>query len=252
MDTTASIGSDGSTAEPTAVTGTEGTEGTATTVVTPPPGLDKTKLHPVLQGLDEGQVNDLFNTLYSVASRGAAEPVKVVEPAKPAVDNDRIKKLMDPSDPDYNPAAAIGEVVRANVAPVMSDINTRAMVGVEQKLVELYPDFGDLRPDIDKIFSGRDRGTISPQELESGYFVVKGARQAKAERDTREKASKVTTAEPTPSARTSDGKRGLSPDEKSMAKKFYPNLSAAEAEKKYARFADSEPFEVNVPLGGSK
>jgi len=113
----------------------------------------------------------------------------------------------------------------------------------------VYPDFNDQKPDIDKIFAGRDRGSISPQELESAYFVVKGAKTARAEREVRDKARMVATAPPTPRVEATDGKRALNADEKVLAKKFYPNLPETEAVKKYARFADAEPFEVNVPLG---
>lgn len=203
-------------------------------------GIDRTKLNPLIAGMNEEQMNEVFDTLFNAArNQNAGVPQhaqQVQEPAAPKIpDKESLREYFDPTSDKFDPMAVIGQVVEANYGGLLGDINKRALSGVEVAMRQQFTDFDKYKADIDQILAGRPATTISQQDYLAAYYMAKGARATEAE--VRERQKPPTTATPSPQAiePVVDPRDVLSPTEKEVAAIMFRGEADPEAAFRAAR-----------------
>lgn len=191
--------------------------------------LDRTRLNPMLRGMDEDQLNEVFDSLFTAARAGrdsgvpghAREETPRVEVPKPP-DKDALKAMFDVNSEHFDPQAAIDQIVTANYGGLLSDINTRSLSAVEVSIAQIYPDYMEYKGDINKILAGRAPATISQNDLVGAYIMARGAKLVTKEMEERKKPP--TTRPPSASnsnedgAPPSNGTRKLTSEEEGVAR----------------------------------
>ncbi len=211
------------------------------------------------------EINELFETMangLATARAGAAgqppaapgqppaPPAPPKPPEQPPVD---YKKLLDPTDPEFNPERAFAYFVTKNYGGLIGDMNMRSVMGVIPVLAEEFPDIGEYRNDINQALSGRDPTTIGPRDVMAAYLTAKGLRATLKERADRAGKKGTTTVPPSPPPPTPPGDTPLSDAEKDVAHRMF--RKSADPEKDYKVYLDKinrGETTMQVPIGGGK
>lgn len=168
--------------------------------------LDRGKLNPLLRGMPEEQLNEVFDALMSAARKkdqapdmsgvpSHARPAQREEPAAPKMPTrDQFKEMLDPNHENFNPEVAFKAVVEANYGGLINDIGRNATAGIKGELRRQLPDFDKYEADIDTVLAGS--GNVSQAQMVDTYFRVKGLRQTQEEIAARQKPP--VTAPPSP------------------------------------------------------
>jgi hypothetical protein len=176
-------------------------------------GLDRSRLNPMLRGMDEDQLNEVFDTLFSAAKSGRESGVPahaqetVPKPEAPKLPTvDELKAKFDPSSDQFDPVAAIDQIVSVNYGGLLGDINQRSLSAVEVSIAQVYPDYMEYKADINKVLAGRNPTTISQNDLVGAYVMAKGAKVVQKELEDRKKPPTTRT----PSANNGSDEGGTS------------------------------------------
>lgn len=233
-------------------------------------GLDRSKLSPVLAGMDEDQLNEVFDTMFTALKTkreepdysgvpAHARPREEPKPAEPTQDQlkEAYRKMLDPQSDDFNPMAAFQDIMKRTTGPLMGSINQRAIAGMMSSFrdnVE-YPDFKEHERDIAQVLAKKDPTTLSESDVIGTYLMVVGAKQI----DEKRKAAKKppTTVAPSPDVIKPPVKTAVSQldeMELSVARAMYRGKAKTdeEAATMYLKDADLEGASVKVPIGGGK
>lgn len=217
--------------------------------------LDREKLNPLLRGMSEEQVNEVFDTLFSAVKRGPDSGVPShARPAEPRVEapkpvtKDELREAFDPNSEKFDPQAAIDRIVTQNYGGLLNDIGNRATSGMRVALKAQFPDIDDYQQGIDQVLQGRNPAQITQQEYVGAYLMAKGAKQV--ENEVRERTKKPATTTPSPAvdleAQERETQDKLSPAEEDVAKIMFRNSADPVAEFKRAS-ALARNFKVKVP-----
>jgi hypothetical protein len=201
--------------------------------------------------MDEDQLNEVFDSLFSAvkAGRESGVPDHAREQTPPVVpkapDKDTLKAMFDVNSEHFDPQAAIDQIVTANYGGLLSDINSRSLSAVEVSIAQVYPDYMEYKADINKILAGKPPATISQNDLVGAYIMARGAKVVTKEMEARK--APPTTRTPSPSNSNEDGTppnngaRKLSSDEEAAARIMFrgsadPIKAFRDAEAKAADF----------------
>lgn len=229
--------------------GGNGTNATDTTK------LDREKLNPLLRGMSEDQVNEVFDTLFSAVKRGpdsgvpahARQEAPKVEVPKP-VTKDELREAFDPNSEKFDPQAAIDRIVTQNYGGLLTDISGRANMGMKIALRDKFPDIDQFEDGINTVLGNRP--AQNEREYIGAYLMAKGARQVETETEARKTAAKPRTTQPSTQVdreaeeRTNQDK--LSPDEEQVARIMFRNSADPIAEFKRTA-ALARDFKIKVP-----
>lgn len=272
MGTGAGAGQDGGTSEAGTGTGAAGGQGNAGAPAANAGGsgtapLDRSKLPSILQNMDESQISEVFDTmvdavrnrrdlegrdLSGVPAHARPEPKK--EPSQQELAA-VYKKMFDPSDDEYNPGAAVADILQRSVGPLLGNINSRAIVGMMTSFRNNadYPDFADVEKDVTAVLSRRpDPAGITEADIATTYLAVMGAREV----DKKRKAAKApppSTRQPSAEDQGPPKKKAfdqLDDVERTVAKAMYPH--ATDPYQSYLDDVQLEQKPMKVPVGGGK
>lgn len=216
--------------------------------------LDREKLNPLLKGMSEEQVNEVFDTLFSAVRRGPnsgvpehAQERPRVEPPRP-VTKDELREAFDPNSEKFDPQAAIDRIVTQNYGGLLSDIGNRATMGMKMALKSQFPDIDEYEAGINQVLKGRDPATITQQEMVGAYLMAKGAKQVEQEVQARTRKPAVTppSVQEDPEAREREREESLSKDEEDVARIMFRNSADPVAEFKRTRNL-AKNWKIKVP-----
>lgn len=220
--------------------------------------LDRAKLHPILAGMSEEGMNDLFETLTTAVRSGGVKPsaeepvVTAPEPPKPAT-ADEVKDAFDVNSDAFNPVAMITKTIEQNYGPLIEGLATRGMHGLHSSMQDQFPDYSDFKDEVTAELNKIPPTQVTDQLVLNVYLRQKGLRQAQKER--KERADTAGTATLTPSVPEVPVKKALELDElqKTVARQMF--RGSADPEKDYLEYWEKEEAGdtvVKVPLGGGK
>lgn len=214
--------------------------------------LDRSKLSEPLRNLNEDQINQVVETLFTAVSRrgaDAAPPPRAEEPPAPTADD--YKEMFDPSSERFNPAAAIADVVQRNYGGLIRDIGQRATTAVYSRYREEYPDFKEYEKEVSQALQAS--GVVNPTDaqIQGVYFAAKGQRAALKERQARAAAASAPAPSPANMRGEVPREEPLDDEEKLVARRMFPNAQDPEkAYREYARKLDAQETTMKVPFGG--
>lgn len=213
--------------EPAGGTGPSG--GSPAADGTPPgvSGLDRAKLPALLRGMSEEQIGETFDTLFN-AVRQPREPAVApkVEPPKPKMTDEDLRKRFDTTSDDFNPRAALADFVQENYGGLITDISRKANEGMKAAVRGMIPDFQEHEADIDAALANVDPNQINQQVMVDTYLRVVGAKALKGKLADRAKPPK--TVEPRP--KPDDAPAQLSAEEQTVARVMFRNAADPIAE----------------------
>ncbi len=167
--------------------------------------LDRNKLNPLLRGMPEEQLNEVFDALMTAARRPAGQDMSGVPaharpaPAAPKVPTrDELKDMLDPNSEKFDPESAFKSVVEANYGGLLTDISRNASAGVKAEVRRQLPDFDQYEADIDTVLSGVPN--VNAAVIVDTYFRVKGLRTTQKEIEERARPPKTVAPSPAKSS----------------------------------------------------
>lgn len=216
----------------------------------PPPGLDKTKLNPILQGMEnEEQINDLFSTMMdTIRSRQAPPQNREVPPPPVAPPEPDYKAMMDPNSDQYNPRAAVLDITARNYGGVMTDISTRANEGLFLRFRDEFSDFKEHEADIRELLKSQPNLVPDAKQIAGLYYAAKGYRQTLKEKQDQHQRTRA----PSPPVLDEPVKaKPLPDDEARVARSMFRHEQDPEAAyRTYVDRLENGDTTMKVPLSG--
>lgn len=206
-------------------------------------GLDRTKLPTILQGMNEEQIGETFNTLFNAVRSPVERTVEAPPPPK-RLSADELKERFDTTSDKFDPRSAITELVNENYGGLITDISKKANEGMKTSFRTNIPDFKEHEADIDKVLQGIDPNLVSQQVMLDAYLRVVGAKSLKVKIG--EATRPPTTHSPTPRKEEQDEK--LSEEEINVAKVMFRGAADPIAEfRKASKMMGESGVSVKVP-----
>lgn len=241
-------------------------------------GLDRTKLSPVLQNMNEDQINEVFDTMFGALkdrrnAGGGEEPdysgiPRHARPVERQPDaqaqaqqiealRTKYKKMMDPNDESYDPLTAMSEIAQLTVNPLLGTVNQRAIAGMLSAFRgnPEYPDFAEHEKEISLVLSKRDPATLTENDVIGTYYTVAGIKHIEEKKKAAKKPPTTVTPSPDkvkPPQESAVSK--LDDTELSVARVMYRGKATSdeEAAKMYLDDMELEAKPMQVPIGGGK
>lgn len=217
--------------------------------------LDRSKLSPVLQALDETQLNEAFDAMFQAARangdrvRNNEAPARVEPIAQVMPTAEEVRRKFDPNDEMFDPMSVIQQYNEAQYGGLLTGIASRTTANMISNFRTEIPDFQEYEGDVLSVLKGVDPRTLTAEQVVGAYYAAKGARITQKEIQERKKAPTTTT--PTPRHEDAEPKVKLTSEEKTAAQKLFRHAADPEAAYIKAQSLVGN-FEMKVPLGGGK
>lgn len=214
--------------------------------------IDQEQLSPILKGKSASELNELVDTMVRVIAERKQPPAGEAPPPPPKPEPEpNYNELMDPASPNYNPRAAVLDMVQRNFGGVIADISSRANEGVMMQFRDAYPDFKEYEGDIRKLLSEQRIVNPSPQQINGLYLAAKGWKVTRDEIQARER---LRTQPPSPPKNDDVPiEEPLEPGEEEVARVTFRNEpDPIKAYRDYVKRMDSGDTTMKVPLSGGK